>query len=143
MARTKRDYRWYHAEIVLREYKKNKETLRQMEHEVPLRTPNKPEINSSPTNRTTDSTATMGIDLAENMVLTQYRVSIAAVDEVFAMYNRHRRWREIYKGIDLVYWRGTHTMTGAADVVHLARSKLGAYISGVIWAIEEVLYGKR
>lgn len=102
------------------------------EYRTALMPSNTPRYTAEPpgqsgTGRPTEELATK---LTANPYILELEKSCAAVERVTS-----RLTPERLRLVDLVYWRGTHTVSGAADFLHVSRRTAYRYINEVLTAI--------
>lgn len=72
----------------------------------------------------------LAVKIAADRYIVELERATAAIEYVTGRLSPERR-----QLVELVYWRGTHTPSGAADVLHISRRTAYRYINEVLTAI--------
>lgn len=118
------------VEYQLEHYHDSRRQLKEAERDMlPSNTPNysfSPAAHSD-TNRTTENTA---VKIMANRYLVEIEKTVIAIE-----YITSRLSDEDKKLIDLVYWKGTHTITGAGMALHMTQRTAYRHIDAVLTAL--------
>lgn len=109
-------------EAELENYYDTKKAIERMKRDlIPSPVPNYEPSAGGHSNSVSRSTENITLTLLNNIFLNEACKNIDAIEHVLS-----RSSRADQKLIELVYFRGTHTVTGAAQCVHMSRTQ--AYI---------------
>lgn len=118
------------AEIMVRDYHKNIDLLRVAHEDALFSSVPKPEVQITGKGRTGDDTARR----AGLLSTTEHRRKEEEVSAVQFAIGRckldKKQGEKILKIIDLVYWRGTHTMYGAAMEAEIGSPEWAGKLAG-------------
>jgi hypothetical protein len=126
------------AEIMVRDYHANVKALQESQAEALFSSPNRPEIPISGKGRTSDDTARRGGMLSTTQRRRKQEEVLAVQYAIGRCQAEGKQGEKIRKIIDLVYWKGTHTMYGAACAVGIASYEWAGKLAGRFfrWVME-------
>jgi hypothetical protein len=118
------------AEIMVRDYHTNIKMLNDSQSDALFGSPNRPEIPISGKGRTSDDTARRGMMLSATQRRRKQEEVLAVQYAVGCCNAEGKQGEKIRTIIDLVYWKGTHTMYGAACAVGITSSEWAGKLAG-------------
>jgi hypothetical protein len=133
---SRKSHSYGHAEDVIREYWDSRKILAELRANKIGATPNKPEVLISGRGRNGDDTARRAMDLVTDPQIRYLQDTVRSVECALGDFKADSRYEAMYKIIELFYWKGTHTVLGAAGEVgyseRQAKRLKGAFVRRVI-----------